>query len=106
MIESIREVKTKKLKKAFMLLKWISVAPGVDAKTLGRLLGLSERGVYRYIKDLREIGITVRTKERRGYVLEHTDLLGALRLPATGPESVGIVTYRMLHGLPLVTEAV
>ncbi len=88
MIESIRETKDKKLGKALRMLKWISVAPGMDVETLGKLLDLSERGVYRYIADLRKLGIPIKTHEGEGYSLEDTDILRAVKWNVTEPEKV------------------
>ncbi len=80
MIETVRREDSKKLGKALRMLKWISVAPGVDTKTQGRLLDLSTRGVYRYIKDLRKLGIPIKTHKHAGYSLEHTDILSVINL--------------------------
>lgn len=71
----------KKLEKMFKLLKYVTVAPGspgLSAKTLAKLIGLSERGVYRYIEDLKAMNIDIKSKNGR-YVLETSALARVFR---------------------------
>lgn len=85
----------KKVGRVFVLLKWISVAPQVDEVVLAKLLGVSTRAIYRYIKDLKRVGIPIRRKSG-GYVLENADLLGSIRLT-----DVGAATSQIgLEGMP------
>ena len=88
MNEPVEKEDTKKLGKAFRMLKWISVTPGVDKETLAKLLDISTRGVYRYIKDLRQIGVPIKTHRNAGYSLESTDILGAIKWSMEEPEEV------------------
>lgn len=88
MIETARQEDTKKLGKAFRMLKWISIAPGLNTETLGGLLDLSARGVHRYIADLRQMGIPIKTHKGLGYSLESTDILSAVNWSFTEPEEV------------------
>lgn len=80
MIKTMRQEDLKKLGKALRMLKWISIAPGVDAETLGRILDISKRGVYRYIKDLRKSGMPIKTQRNAGYSLADPDILSAIDL--------------------------
>ncbi len=81
------ELEAKKLGKIFRMLKWISIAPGLNAETLGGLIGVSKRGVHRYIKDLRALGIPIKVKKGIGYSLEDSDILSALRWNGAERES-------------------
>ena len=67
------------------MMKWIKVAPGLSGETLGELLGLSARSVFRYIHDLRELGIPIKTVDG-GYVLEYIDVMELIKLSGHSAE--------------------
>ena len=69
----------RKLESIFTMLKWISVAPGVSAETLAQLVDRSERGVYRYLSDLKGLGIAIKC-QNGGYTLEDSDIMSAIKL--------------------------
>jgi biotin operon repressor len=74
-----------KLVKALILMKWISLAPGITGETLGLLLDLSKRSVCRYVKDLRKVGIPIQTDYRNGgYRLKHEDIINSIDLSGQG----------------------
>lgn len=77
----------RKVEKTFKLLKWIRVAPGLNVDTLGGLLDTHVRSIYRYIDDLRTMGIAIRN-ENGGYALDDDNILGAIKLSdQDAPES-------------------
>lgn len=77
----------RKVEKIFKLLRWIQTAPGLNAHTLGVLLETHVRSIYRYIDDLRRMGIEIKN-ENGGYALGDGDIIGAIKLSGQdAPES-------------------
>ena len=73
----------RKVESIFRMLKCVSIAPNLTAATLAKLLDRSERGIYRYMSDLKKLGIPIKFQDG-GYVLEDCDILSAIKLrPAT-----------------------
>ena len=77
----------KKVEKIFLLLKWIAIRPGISVGDLAKSVGVSERGVYRYIQDLLGLGIPI-TNTGGGYYLHDPDILNIIRLSGNGDGEV------------------
>lgn len=75
----------KKFEKMLRMAKYMAVKPGISTGDLAQLCDVSQRGIWRYISDMRELGIGIRCKNG-GYALESPDLLSAIKLGAEAVE--------------------
>lgn len=74
------ELVTNKMKRALCMLKWMSIAPGLHIETLALLIGVSKRNVYRYISELKSLGIPITIDKGRGYSIQDTNIRWIVRL--------------------------
>ena len=77
----------KKVEKIFKMVKWIAVRPGISVGDLAKSVGVSQRGVYRYISDLLDLGIPI-INSGGGYYLQDPDILNIIRLSGNGDGEV------------------
>lgn len=78
----------KKVAKIFKMMKWIAVRPGISVGDLANLVGVSHRGIYRYIDDLRGLCIPITKCRGGGYYLQDADILNIIRLTGNGDDEV------------------
>lgn len=48
----------------FRMLKWIAIAPGISVDSLAILLDITDRGIYRWIAELKKAGAPIIGKKK------------------------------------------
>lgn len=74
-----RNLGIRKLGRVFLMLKWLQISPGLKVETLAMLVDVSIDNIYRYVTELRMLGISI--KDKNGcYTLESDDIIGSIKL--------------------------
>lgn len=63
------------------MLAHIRRAPGISVETLAKAINISERGVYRYIAEVKALEVKLSLKDG-GYVLADSDILASIQIDA------------------------
>ena len=93
-----------KSEKLFDMLQLIKEYPNLNAEDLARLCNVSERGVYRYLNTLSNVGIPVHLRNG-GYELQkdYTDILGGVFSKA-GPEAMESLRVLLSLGMRICED--